>query len=109
MDMLDGRKLKYLNASHQIGGWAGYKFVFYKFTIELDYSRDPTFLQWLQFAIFLQCLRKRPPWAVPSSSSSTVAAVATAVATAAVEAAAVVAATTEVEAGAEAKTAVALV
>ena len=40
MDMLDGRKLKYLNASHQIEGWAGYKFVFYKFTIELNYSRD---------------------------------------------------------------------
>ena len=40
MDSLAGRKLKYLNASHQIGGWAGYKFVFYKFTIELNYSRD---------------------------------------------------------------------
>ena len=31
---------RYLNASHQIGEWAGYKFVFYKFTIELNYSRD---------------------------------------------------------------------
>ena len=40
MDSLAGRKLKYLNASHQIGGWAGYKFVFYKFTIELNYSKD---------------------------------------------------------------------
>jgi hypothetical protein len=27
MDLLVGRKLKYLNASHQIGGWAGYNFV----------------------------------------------------------------------------------
>ena len=27
MDLLDGRKLTYLNASHQIGGWAGYELV----------------------------------------------------------------------------------